>query len=491
MNGRRHFLRASAAGISALVLGCRRESTDDASAGSSVAPSLAPEGQPVRALETLANQSNDPSRFIATLVASQQTAPVLPGGSTSLVLYNGRGPGPLVELREGQHVRITLDNRLPQDTTIHWHGLPVPPEQDGNPMDPVPGGTTRAYEFDVPAGIAGTYWYHPHPHDATAFQVARCLAGPLIVRAKDDPLADIPEVLLFITGVALGPDGQIALDGAVDWTVGRQKELLLINGGRLPVHSVRPGATERWRIFNATSAAHLRLALEGHTFTLVGTDGGLLGAPIAGLPEVLLAPAQRVELIVRANATPNARHRLRALRYEADFLNLGTYADQDLLTLATTNDLPAAPLVLPSTLRPIADLGAPALRQRVELDEVRDLCTPTGASVAFLINGRMFDMNRVDLVTVAGRVELWDIVNRTAMAHPFHIHGTQFQVVSRQFGAETIPAPYLAWTDTVLVPSQQTVTIKVRQQMPGKRMFHCHILEHEDNCMMAILDVRA
>ncbi|HSQ80748.1 MAG TPA: multicopper oxidase domain-containing protein [Casimicrobiaceae bacterium] len=106
------------------------------------------------------------------------------------------------------------------------------------------------------------------------------------------------------------------------------------------------------------------------------------------------------------------------------------------------------------------------------------------------MNGRTFDPARADLVTEVGRVELWDVVNDTAMAHPFHVHGTQFQLVSRQTGTVTTPAPYLAWIDTVLVPSQQTATIKLRQALPGKRMFHCHILEHEDNCMMAILDVQ-
>ena len=214
------------------------------------------------------------------------------------------------------------------------------------------------------------------------------------------------------------------------------------------------------------------------------------GAPIAGLDEYLLAPAQRVELIVRANATPNGRYRLRALRFEADYLGLGTYRDQDLLTLVTTNELPQAPVELPAKLRAVDDLGPAVARQRVQLDEVNGLCTSKGATTAFLINGRIFDMNRVDLVTTAGRVELWDVVNRTGMAHPFHIHGTQFQLVSRQLGTVVTPAPYLAWIDTVLVPAQQTATIKVKQALPGKRMFHCHILEHEDNCMMAILDVQ-
>jgi len=175
---------------------------------------------------------------------------------------------------------------------------------------------------------------------------------------------------------------------------------------------------------------------------------------------------------------------------QADFYDLGTYRDEDLLTRVTTNEVPAAPVELPSTLRHIADLGPVEARQRVQFDEVRDLCTAKGASIAFLINGRIFDMDRIDLVSVAGRVEEWDIFNNTAMPHPFHIHGTQFQVMSHRLDGDPTPAPYRAWVDRVLVPVAQTVTIKVRQELPGKRMFHCHILQHEDNCMMAILDAQ-
>ena len=485
---RRLFLAALAAGAGGVILGCREENGGAAVAGTGFP--LAAEGSALRDLALLRNESADRSRFVAMLVAAAEEVPLMPGPATPMMRYNGSAPAPLIELREGQRVRITLDNRLSQPTTIHWHGLPVPAEQDGNPMDPVAPGTTHDYEFDLPPGCAGTYWYHPHPHDFTASQIARGLAGPLIVRAADDPLAHLPEISLFITGVRLDSQGQVAPDDAIDWTVGRQKETLLVNGGRVPVHSMRPGATERWRIYNATAASHLRLRLEGHTFALVGTDGGLLGEPVAGLTEFLLAPAQRIEVVVRANATPNGSYRLRAARYQADFYGLGTYRDEDLLTLVTTNDVPATPIELPATLRPIADPGPAEARQRVQFDEARDLCTRTGASIAFLINGRIFDMNRVDLVSVAERVEEWEIFNNTAMPHPFHIHGTQFQVVSRRLDGDPIPAPYRAWVDTVLVPVAQTVTIKVRQPLPGKRMFHCHILQHEDNCMMAILDVR-
>ena len=484
---RRQFLGTTLAGVAGLIVGCR-DSADDGVRSAAPASALS-EGQPLRALVPLANESAVAGEFVATLSAAPGPAQLLPGAPTPMLLYNGSAPGPLIELHEGQRVALTLDNGLEHETTIHWHGLPVPSAQDGNPIDPVAAGARRVYEYELPAGSAGTYWYHPHPHEATAAQVASGLAGALIVRAGDDPLAHLPEVTLFITGVKLDGARQIAPDNAVDWSIGRQGELLLINGGRLPVHTVRPGTTERWRIVNATAARHLRLALEGHTLTLVGTDGGLLGAPAAGLQEILLAPAQRIEVLVTAAAAPEARYRLRALRYETDFLGLGSYVDEDLLTLATTGEAPATAASIPAALRPIADLGVATVRQHVELSEITGLCRRNGATSAFVINGRIFDPARVDLVSVVGRVELWDIVNNTGMAHPFHVHGTQFQLVSRQVGTVVTPAPYLAWIDTVLVPARHTATIKISQPLPGKRMFHCHILEHEDNCMMALLDV--
>ncbi|MFO1303136.1 MAG: multicopper oxidase family protein [Burkholderiales bacterium] len=484
---RRRFLESIVAGTGVAAFGCTDDHRTPASMPSG--PRLL-EGERLRELEAVANVAAGAREFSATLRAGAGEVALLPDVATRMSLYNGMYPGPLIELREGDRARLTLDNALSEDTTIHWHGLAVPEEQDGNPMDPVRPGERRTYDFTVPAGSAGTYWYHPHPHNRTAAQVASGLAGALIVRDDDDALSHVPEVTLLITAVRLAAGGAISPNDAIDWTVGRQRETLLVNGGRLPVHAVAPGATQRWRILNATSSRHFRLALEGHALTLVGTDGGLLGAPVGPLTEILVGPAQRVEVVVTASRTPNARFRLRALRYTADFLGLGSYADEDLLTMATTTDPVAPPLAVPTRLRPLADLGTPEAQQRVRFEEFGNLCTSTGATSAFFINGRPFDPSRIDLVTTVGRVETWDVVNATSMAHPFHIHGTQFQLVSTGSGAVVTPAPYLAWIDTVVVPAGRTVTIKTRQALPGRRMFHCHILEHEDNCMMAILDVR-
>jgi bilirubin oxidase len=456
-------------------------------AAPATARSLAP-GQPLRTLAPLANAGGGPGLFSASLVASPASLALVEGAPTTLWLYNGAFPGPVIDVREGDRVRVALENRLALDTTVHWHGLPVPADQDGNPMDPVPPGATRVYEFDVPAGTAGTYWYHPHAHGTTAEQVSMGLAAPFIVRAADDPLAQFPEVTMLVTGLRLGAGGQVSPNGPMDFAVGRQGEMLLVNGGRVPVHAMRPGATERWRILNATSARYLRLALDGHALTLVGTDGGLLAAPVGPLAEVLVAPAQRVELLVTASTTPGARFLLRAQRHAIDSMGMGTYAPEDLLTVATTTDAPAPPLPIPAALRPIADPGAAVAAKRLVLTQSG--MGMMGGSLGFLINGRAFDMNRVDLVSRVGDVESWEIVNATAMDHPIHLHGTQFQLASREAAGRVTPAPHAAWIDTVDVPSGTTATIKVRQDLPGKRMVHCHILEHEDAGMMAVLEVR-
>jgi bilirubin oxidase len=487
---RRQFLEAALAGVGASLAGCGGGGGNEpATAAPPVATGALTEGLPLRALAVLPNESAQAGLFAGTLAAAPTPQTLMPGRSTAMWLYNGAAPGPLIELREGQRARIRLDNALTQDTTVHWHGLPVPPDQDGSPMDPVRPGASRVYEFDVPPGTAGTYWYHPHAHQTTAEQVAHGLAAPLIVRADDDPLSHLPEVTMFVSGIRLDANAQVSPDNPMDWTLGRQGETLLVNGGRMPVHTVRPGTTQRWRILNATSARYLRIALEGHALALVGTDGGLLAAPLAGLSEILVAPAQRVEVLVTVAATPNARYRLRALRYQADFMGMGTYRDDDLLTLVTSAEAPAAPGSIPSSLRPLTALGAAGATQRIELSERMGMGMMGGMS-SFLINGRSFDMARVDLTSVQGRIELWNIVNTTSMDHPFHLHGTQFQLVSREAAGVVTPAPYLAWLDTVNVPSRQSATIRVRQAMPGKRMFHCHILEHEDAGMMGVLEVR-
>ena len=110
-------------------------------------------------------------------------------------------------------------------------------------------------------------------------------------------------------------------------------------------------------------------------------------------------------------------------------------------------------------------------------------------TMGFLIDGKTFDMSRIDLTSRLGDVEQWEIVNKADMDHPFHIHGGQFHVTERTRNGKSVPSLYLAWKDTVNVARGETLRLKMRQSQAGLRMYHCHILEHEDAGMMGTLQV--
>jgi FtsP/CotA-like multicopper oxidase with cupredoxin domain len=489
-----------------------------------------PAGAPLPALRTLVNQSSERGVFRATLVAKPQSLELLPGTTTSFWLYgddpsatpggaiDGPVVGPLIDVREGDTVEIAFVNGLPQPSTIHWHGMPVPPDQDGNPMSPVAPGATHVYRFTLPRGSAGTYWYHPHPHMLTAEQVYRGLAGPIIVRAANDPLADWPERHLFISDLKLAADGAIAPNDMMDWMNGREGQFVLLNGAHRP--RIVVAHDERWRVWNASSARYLRLTFDdGRRFAQVGTDGGLLESPREALTELLLVPGERAELIVRATGRAASRAVLTAAVYDRRKMAMthGSLPPEPSRALADVEFTPAAypqpaeasrtgipdvetsaQRALPPRLRKIASLGAPTTRKSVVFSEQMDMAAMhrPGASnhgmpagMRFMINGATYDASRATLTSRRGEVELWAIENRTDMDHPFHLHGTQFQVVERESDGVTTAEPFLAWRDMVNVRSGETVRIATVQTMRGERMFHCHILEHEDLGMMGTLKV--
>jgi bilirubin oxidase len=161
-----------------------------------------------------------------------------------------------------------------------------------------------------------------------------------------------------------------------------------------------------------------------------------------------------------------------------------------LLTLDYTA-MPAAAVALPSQLRSIASLGAATRSKRLVFSSGMGMGGMGGGMMSFLIDGKSFDPARIDLTSRVNEVEQWAIDNRSSMDHPFHLHGTQFQVVSRTRSGVTVVEPFVAWRDTVNVAAFETVVFKVVQQQPGKRLYHCHILEHESQGMMGVLDVVA
>jgi bilirubin oxidase len=472
------------------------------------APDALPSGAPLPGLFKLPNElsnADSSSRlFRASLAARPTTQTFIHGKDTAMWQYtagvnespNGIA-GPLIEVREGDRIEIRLDNRLPEPSTIHWHGLPVPPDQDGNPEDAVAPGAARIYQFTLPPGSAGTYWYHPHPHMQTAEQVFRGLAGPIIVRAADDPLAAWPEKHLFFSDLRLDVNGNIPPNGMEDWMNGREGQYVLVNGALRPEITV--DGDQRWRVWNACNARYLKLAFSDHrAFTQVGTDGGLLKRPITGVKTLMLPPGARAELIVHAGSA-NSQATLLALAYNRGKMSMSGSAPAETdRVLAQVKFAPAAggARALPAWLRAIEPLGEPAARKTVMMTEQIDMQDmhaegPMGlpSGMRFLINNQLFDPQRVNMTSRRNEVEVWTVQNFTDMDHPFHIHGTQFQVLDHKFEGKTVPEPFLAWRDTVNLRPNEVVRIATVQRMDGLRMFHCHILEHEDLGMMAVLQV--
>jgi FtsP/CotA-like multicopper oxidase with cupredoxin domain len=197
------------------------------------------------------------------------------------------------------------------------------------------------------------------------------------------------------------------------------------------------------------------------------------------VPELLLAPAERVEVLVRATGAPGTRARLVALPYDRYIPQTRPANWRDpcpLLTLAYSTEPPITPRPLPAVLRHVPPL-----------DPAAATATRVMSLSQGMINGKIMDPNRIDVTAPLGATEIWEVENLVGMDHPFHLHGFQFQVLDRN----GVPEPFRCWKDMVNVPKHSQARFIVRyDDFPGKWMFHCHILDHEDHGMMGILEVR-
>ncbi len=459
------------------VLGNQDHHHNPAAAGAARADTLS--SPPV-----LVNLSSAPNTVEVTITAAPARLALVSDAPSEVYAYNGRIPGPTLEVREGDRVIVHFRNDLPEATSVHWHGIHLPFTADGSPFHPVPPGGRHDYRFAIQPGTAGTYWYHPHPHHRTGYQVAKGLFGAIIIRAADDPLpASLPEKLLILSDNRFLPDGSIDLpdsrspQGRVDFENGREGDVLFVNGQVMPALTIRSGEVQRWRVINASAARVYRLALPGHSFLHVGSDGGLFERPVE-VNEILLANSERAELVVRGTGRPGDRSTLQTLPYDR-YVPQTRPSDwnrtRDLLTLHYKEEPPTAPVLLPPILRPV-----PAL------DTARATTTRVMVLTQGFINRRAMDPGRVDVSAALGATEIWEIENLVGMDHPFHLHGFRFQVLDRN----GVPEPYPSWKDTVNVPKHETVRFIVRyEDYPGLWMFHCHILSHEDHGMMGILEV--
>ncbi|MBE9108199.1 multicopper oxidase family protein [Nodosilinea sp. LEGE 07298] len=442
-------------------------------------------------------------------------SPVQVGDRTAnLLSYNSQSPGPRLEARPGDTVRIRLHNQLDQPTNLHYHGLHITPEGTGdNVFVSVAPGETFTYEFTIPADHpAGTFWYHPHHHHHAAEQLFGGLAGLFVIRGELDEIPEVKaaqEEFIVLRDYEIDRAGNVPPADHMALMMGREGSLVTVNGQLNPSLSVPQGGLLRLRLLNASASRFYKLQLEGHPFQLIATDGGAIASPVQ-IQELLLAPGERAEVLVQGNRQPDT-YRLLNLPYNRNGIGMmggmggmmggghgmggmmhggrGSSGDaQPLATLAYSGSVAALPL--PRQLGTVETLPEPTVTRRIELSMTMGHGMGQGMGMEFWFNGQPYDEKRIDIEAQLGTVEEWELANvdPDLMDHPFHLHVNPFQVVSRSGQ----PEPYRAWKDTVLVKGGETVRIRVPfRTFAGKTVYHCHILDHEDLGMMGNLQISA
>ena len=465
-----------------LLSGCGRKTPSPSAASSAFVAPSAPVASSARAVvldpasPRVVDDNADPKIVEITLKAAATVHAYGAARPTDVWSYNGSVPGPLVEAKVGDRLIAHLDNQLPESTSIHWHGIRLPNQMDGNPMvvPPVaPGGTFR-YEFVLKD--AGLFWFHPHVR--SDIQVQKGLQAPLLVRGPNEPRSD-DERVLVIDDVRLKPDG--SLDEYLDDTgkmMGREGNVLLVNGAPGPSFRVRPGATLRLRLVNTANGRFFNLRVPNHTITVVGTDGGLIPEPYI-VERLLMAPGERYDVMLSMQSEPGVVEVWNDPHERGH--ESGNAPKTVLFTLQLEGDRVAAPAPIPTAGPPIERLVAKGPALPIVLDEGSQ-----NGEMVFTVNGKAHpDVPPIGIKL--GETRLLHVTNASDMDHPFHLHGFFFQVVARRGTPE--PLSKIATKDTIIVPMKSDLLLAARFDEAGRWMYHCHILEHAEAGMMGDIEV--
>lgn len=429
------------------------------------------------------------------------------GRDATALSYNGSLPGPTLFLQAGDRLNVTLENRLEEATNLHVHGLHVSPlGNSDNALLSIEPGTSFHYEYRLPANHPpGVFWYHPHRHGMVADQIFGGLYGAIVVQ-DPRPIPASRERVLVISDISLNADGSIAAVSAMEKMMGREGELVLVNGQLNPRLAARPGERERWRIINACTGRYLRLRLDSQQLQLLGLDSGRHRTP-RDVEEVLLAPGNRADLLVTAEVGTSVLRALPVNRGSMGSMMGGNGTtrspaspDGTALATFTVAGAPGAALApVPEQPAP-RDLRAEPVTARRELVFAMGMGNNSSGSagmgdgmgqgsgmMSFTINGRPFDPARVDTTVPAGAVEEWTLRNTSPMDHPVHLHVWPMQIMEQ--AGQPVDTP--RWQDVVDVPARSNVRVRIAfDDFTGKTVYHCHILDHEDSGMMGLIEAR-
>ncbi len=412
--------------------------------------------------------------------------------------------GPTLEMRRGERVRFKVENRIDEDISVHWHGFELPAAADGGPHQAIAPGARWTPSFEV-RQRASLYWYHSHALHRSGSQVYAGLAAGIYVRDEDEDRLELPndygadDIPLMVQDRVLGADGSLIYPtGMHARMMGVMGDSLFVNGTPSPVFEATTGLL-RLRVLNASNARSYNFFLDsGRTMMIIASDGGLLERPISAR-SLKLAPGERAQLLIdlsdgsparlRASSPDNAMGMMGGMRGMGRGVRDGARGQDFTILDIVPAGAQAQVRRVPDTLAKV-----PAL-EPVSAMRTRRFVLDMGMGMrgGFMINGAQMDMDVINERVPVNQWEIWEIGNRSMMAHPFHVHNVQFRILDR--GGRPPEAAETGFKDTVMVSPGERVRLLLRFEentdpdLPY--MYHCHILEHEDAGMMGQFVVTA
>lgn len=421
----------------------------------------------------LSPSSSSLNEVVFTLNAQESRHAYLEGDDVASYGYNGSYLGPTIVVQKGQLVHIQFTNELKEATTLHWHGLILDSTVDGGPHSPIKSNTS--IQIDLPIDQeAATLWYHPHLMSNTARQVYLGLAGFLYVEDENSEQLNLPNTY-GVDDIPLVIQDRVVVNGHVisyeeayqsDGTIGNE---IMVNGVLHPFLDV-DSSLIRLRLLNGSNALSMTYRLDSQaSFYQIASDGGFLNQTVE-LKTLTLSPAERAEILIDLSGLSKGQ----TVKLLAN--------DQSILDIIVQKDQMNAQSIL-TTLNDLEPAIDPLRTDRTFSLE--------GMMSMVSINGKVFDMDVINEQGILHQEEVWEITNVSgmmgAMTHPFHVHGVQFRVLTRNGIA--VSESEAGYKDTVAIAPNERVRILITFNQLGLFMYHCHILEHEENGMMGQISI--
>lgn len=418
------------------------------------------------------------------LTVQEGSRTFFPGLNTPTLGYNGDFLGPTLRVRNGERIRLQIQNNLKESTTVHWHGLHVPARWDGGPRQVIEAGAVWRPDFHIKQEAA-TLWYHPHALGRTGEHVYRGLAGLFII---EDDLSDklpiprdygVDDIPLVFQDRRFYEDGRFAhVTSGHDIMHGVVGNHVLVNGVIEPGLAVPQGVV-RFRMLNGSNSSIYRISFgDERQFRVIASDGGFLEKPVK-LSSLVFSAGERYEILADFSkdkagfSTPLILEQWGGNEFRAVEIRVG----QEKGNITTSpEELRSLELIDPESAAKTRSFAMQTVSQGGRLT----------------INGSHMDINRIDETVTLGSTEIWEISNNSGrmmqLPHSMHLHDVQFQILDRN-GA--LPPPIeRGRKDTVLLMPGETVRVISRfEDYTGVYMYHCHMLEHEDNGMMGQFEV--